>query len=205
MQRLTTTKMRSDNFYPLSTRKRVFDIALVLFASIFLILPTIFLALCVKLSSRGPIFFCSDRVGQNNVIFRMVKFRTMREGTPIVATDKLISPTNWITPLGGFMRRTSLDELPQLFNVLAGHMSIVGPRPALFNQEELIQERTAQGIDALLPGITGFAQISGRDELSIAHKVEADAEYMSMCSFWMDIKIIFITAWQMIVPRGVQH
>ncbi|WP_339821730.1 sugar transferase [uncultured Parasphingorhabdus sp.] len=205
MQRLTTTKMRSVNSYPFSTRKRVFDITLAVFASIVLIIPIILLALCVKLTSSGPVFFSSDRVGQNNVIFRMVKFRTMREGTPIVATDKLASPANWITPLGRFMRRTSLDELPQLLNVLVGDMSIVGPRPALFNQEDLIQERTARGIDALLPGITGFAQISGRDELSIPHKVEADAEYLSLCSFWMDMKIILITAWQVIAPRGVQH
>ena len=167
--------MRSVNSYPFSTRKRVFDITLAVFASIVLIIPIILLALCVKLTSSGPVFFSSDRVGRNNVIFRMVKFRTMREGTPIVATDKLASPTNWITPLGRF------------------------------NQEDLIQERTARGIDALLPGITGFAQISGRDELSIPHKVEADAEYLSLCSFWMDMKIIFITAWQVIAPRGVQH
>jgi O-antigen biosynthesis protein WbqP len=205
MRPFSILKMKAASSYPFSARKRVFDVFVVMLALVFLFVPLVILALCIKLTSTGPIFFRSNRIGRDNVIFSMLKFRTMRVGAPVVATDKLVSPTHWITPLGGFMRRSSLDELPQLINVLRGDMSIIGPRPALYNQDDLIKERTARGVHLLRPGISGIAQISGRDELSINSKVIADAEYLSVAGFWTDFRIILVSARQIFVPRGVHH
>lgn len=198
-------KMQAASSYPFSRRKRVFDVVVVMLALAFLFVPLVILALCIKLTSPGPIFFRSNRIGRDNVIFSMLKFRTMRVGAPVVATDKLVSPTDWITPLGSFMRRSSLDELPQLINVLNGHMSVIGPRPALYNQDDLIEERTSRGVHLLRPGISGIAQISGRDELSISSKVMADAEYLSTAGFWADFRIILVSVRQIFVPRGIHH
>jgi O-antigen biosynthesis protein WbqP len=191
--------------YALSNFKRQLDIALVVPASLALLIPFLVTALAVKVSSRGPIFFRSQRVGSQNTLFTMLKFRTMRVDTPLVATHELGSPGRWLTPIGGFLRKSSLDELPQLINVLAGHMSLVGPRPALFNQDDLIAGRTAKGVHQLTPGITGLAQVNGRDELSIGEKVLADAEYLASASFIGDMKILLTTIAQVFVPRGVQH
>ncbi len=191
--------------YALSKFKRLLDIVLVVPASLALFVPFLVTAVAVKVSSQGPIFFKSERVGSGNSLFTMLKFRTMRVDTPLVATHKLESPERWLTPIGSILRKSSLDELPQLFNVLAGHMSLVGPRPALFNQNDLIAGRTAKGVHRLTPGITGLAQVNGRDELSIEEKVLADAEYLATASFIGDMKILFVTIAQVFAPRGVQH
>jgi O-antigen biosynthesis protein WbqP len=151
--------------------KRTFDLALGIVAGIFLLLPLLVIALMVRLTSRGPVLYWSDRVGRNNVIFKMPKFRSMRTDTPAVATHLLSNPQSYLTPIGGFLRKSSLDELPQLWSILRGDMSFVGPRPALFNQDDLIELRTRHGIDQLLPGLTGWAQVNGRDELPIHQKV----------------------------------
>jgi O-antigen biosynthesis protein WbqP len=191
--------------YALSIFKRWLDIALVVPAVFVLIIPFFLTALAVKVSSPGPVFFKSQRIGSGNSLFTMLKFRTMRINTPLVATHKLESPKRWLTPIGGFLRKSSLDELPQLINVLTGYMSLVGPRPALFNQDDLIAERTLKGVHRLTPGITGLAQVNGRDELTIEEKVLADAQYMATASFIGDMKILLTTALHVIVPRGVQH
>lgn len=191
--------------YAVSNFKRWFDVSLVVLAAIALVLPFFVIAAAVKLSSPGPVFFKSRRVGSGNRMFTMLKFRTMRINTPIVATHKLDSPERWLTPIGGFLRKSSLDELPQLINVFTGHMSLVGPRPALFNQDDLIAERTSKGVHQLMPGITGLAQVNGRDELSIDEKVLADANYLTTASFIGDLKILMATIVQVFVPRGVQH
>jgi O-antigen biosynthesis protein WbqP len=163
------------------------------------------IALAVRLDSPGPALHWSKRVGRRNEIFLMPKFRTMRTGAPDVATHLLSDPDEWITPLGGFLRRTSLDEIPQLWSVLAGDMSLVGPRPALFNQDDLVALRTEAGVDALRPGLTGWAQINGRDELPIPQKVELDAEYLRRMSLAFDLRILFGTAWAAVTGRGVSH
>jgi O-antigen biosynthesis protein WbqP len=191
--------------YALSWFKRALDIALVVPATLALLVPFLVTALLVKFSSQGPIFFKSQRVGSHNSLFTMLKFRTMRVDTPVVATHQLGSAESWLTPVGGFLRKSSLDELPQLINVLAGHMSLVGPRPALFNQDDLIAGRTEEGVHRLTPGITGLAQVNGRDELSIEEKVLADAEYLATASFIGDMKILLATIIQVFLPRGVQH
>jgi O-antigen biosynthesis protein WbqP len=185
--------------------KRFFDLLLCIPITILLIVPMGVVALLVKLTSAGPIVYWSDRVGTNNKIIRMPKFRTMRIGTPAVATHLLPKPDQWLTPIGPFLRKTSLDELPQLWSILKGDMSFVGPRPALFNQDDLITLRTQMGVHELLPGLTGWAQVNGRDDLSIAQKVQLDAEYMQRQSFLFDLKILWITARKVMSKDGVSH
>jgi O-antigen biosynthesis protein WbqP len=165
----------------------------------------ILIGVLVKLTSKGCIFYYSDRIGKNNKVFKMPKFRSMLANTPTVATHLLDNPDSCLSPIGGFLRRSSLDELPQLFSVLKGDMSFVGPRPALFNQDDLIALRTKKGVDKILPGITGWAQINGRDELSIANKVILDVEYMYRQSFWFDMKILWMTFLKVIKRDGVSH
>jgi O-antigen biosynthesis protein WbqP len=165
----------------------------------------LFIALLVKLTSPGPALYWSDRVGRNNVLFKMPKFRTMRIDTPVLATHLLTNAKHWLTPVGGFLRKSSIDELPQLWSVLVGHMSIVGPRPALFNQADLIALRTAKGIQVLTPGLTGWAQIHGRDTLPIPVKVELDEHYLRNQSLLFDMKIIIRTVIKVVKGEGVEH
>jgi len=172
---------------------------------IFLCIPLLFIALVVKLTSPGPILYWSDRIGKNNVLFKMPKFRTMRTDTPAVATHLLGDPDRWLTPIGKFLRKSSLDELPQLFSILKGNMSIVGPRPALYNQDDLVALRTAKGVHLLTPGLTGWAQINGRDELPIPVKVEFDEYYLHNHSFLLDMRIIFLTFVKVVKREGVTH
>jgi O-antigen biosynthesis protein WbqP len=185
--------------------KRFFDIALAIIASFVLLIPLLVTALLVKLTSAGPALYWSDRVGCNNQIFKMPKFRSMQVDTPAVATHLLSNPDAYLTPVGSFLRKSSLDELPQLWNILKGDMSFVGPRPALFNQQDLIELRTKAGIHTLLPGLTGWAQINGRDELPIPVKVALDIEYLHRRSFWFDVKIIFLTALKVVRRDGITH
>ena len=185
--------------------KRLFDLCLALFALMFLVLPILIVALIVKLTSTGPILYWSDRIGRNNKIFKMPKFRSMRIDTPAVATHLLANPEQFLTPVGSFLRKSSLDELPQLWSIIAGDMSFVGPRPALFNQDDLIALRTRYGVDKLIPGLTGWAQINGRDELPIPEKVKLDVEYMHQQSFLFDMKIIFMTLLKVLKRDGIQH
>lgn len=185
--------------------KRLFDLLMSLVAVTILFLPMLILALLVKLTSSGPVLYWSDRVGKNNVIFKMPKFRTMRIDTPVVATHLLGDPDRWLTPIGKFLRRSSLDELPQIFNILMGEMSIVGPRPALYNQDDLIALRTQRGIHLLIPGLTGWAQINGRDELPISVKVNFDEYYLSNRSFILDVRIIFMTIIKVLRSEGIKH
>jgi len=185
--------------------KRIFDIALAIFAALMLLLPLVVTAVMVKLTSKGPALYWSDRVGRNNQIFKMPKFRSMQVGTPAVATHLLSNPDTYLTPIGSFLRKSSLDELPQLWNILKGDMSFVGPRPALFNQQDLIELRTKAGVHHLTPGLTGWAQINGRDELPIPQKVALDVEYLHRRSLWFDIYIIFMTAMKVIRRDGVVH
>ena len=185
--------------------KRVFDVALALLAGLMLLLPLLLTALLVKLSSRGPVLYWSDRVGRYNQLFKMPKFRSMRLGTPTVATHLLDKPEAWLTPVGGFLRKSSLDELPQLWSILCGDMSFVGPRPALFNQHDLMALRTRHGVDQLVPGLTGWAQVNGRDELPIPQKVALDLEYLQNHSFGMDMKIILLTALKVVRRESVSH
>lgn len=185
--------------------KRAFDIAASL-AGLVLLSPVLLgVAIAVRLDSPGPALHWSKRVGRGNRIFRMPKFRTMRIGAPDVATHLLDDPDAWVTPLGRFLRRTSLDELPQLWSVLAGDMSLVGPRPALFNQEDLVALRTAAGVERLRPGVTGWAQINGRDDLPIPEKVRLDREYMERMSLGFDLRILAGTARAALTGRGVSH
>ncbi|MBU1235862.1 MAG: sugar transferase [Gammaproteobacteria bacterium] len=185
--------------------KRAFDLFLVFLAAMVLALPILLVALVVRATSPGPALYWSDRVGAGNRIFRMPKFRTMRVGTPAVATHRLADPERYLTPIGGFLRRTSLDELPQLWSVLVGDMSFVGPRPALFNQDDLVALRTERGVHRLLPGITGWAQVNGRDDLPIPVKVEFDAEYLRRQSFGFDLKILLLTLFKVAKASGVSH
>ncbi|MBU3588110.1 sugar transferase [Polynucleobacter sp. 31A-FELB] len=185
--------------------KRLFDFSLALILSILLLPILLFLMLVVKLSSPGPAIYWSDRVGKNNVVFRMAKLRTMKIDTPAVATHLLADPSSQLTPVGGFLRKSSLDELPQLWNILVGDMSFVGPRPALFNQADLIALRTQAGVDRLSPGLTGWAQLNGRDELSINEKVKFDYDYLRHRNFLFDMKIIWLTAVQVAKAKGVSH
>lgn len=185
--------------------KRLFDLCLALFASLFLLLPILVVALMVRLTSIGPVLYWSDRIGRHNDIFKMPKFRTMRIDTPAVATHLLANPQQFLTPVGSFLRKSSLDELPQLWSIIKGDMSFVGPRPALFNQDDLVALRTQYGIDDLVPGLTGWAQINGRDELPIPDKVKLDVEYMDKQSFWFDLKIIFLTFLKVLRRDGIQH
>jgi O-antigen biosynthesis protein WbqP len=185
--------------------KRVVDIFLGCLAALILLLPILLVAIVVRLTSKGPALYWSDRVGQNNVLFKMPKFRTMRVGTPAVATHLLVDARSHLTPVGSFLRKSSLDELPQLWSILSGNMSFVGPRPALFNQQDLIALRTEQGVHTLMPGLTGWAQVNGRDELPIPQKVELDAEYLTRQGFWFDIKILWMTFLKVIQRDGVSH
>jgi O-antigen biosynthesis protein WbqP len=185
--------------------KRVFDLftGVILLSSLALVL--LFIAIAIRRTSKGSVLYWSDRVGKNNKIFKMPKFRSMLTDTPAVATHLLDNPDAYLSPIGGFLRRSSLDELPQLFSVLKGDMSFVGPRPALFNQEDLIALRKEKGVDKLLPGITGWAQVNGRDELSIPDKVALDAEYLNRQSFWFDMKILWMTFLKVMKRDGVSH
>lgn len=185
--------------------KRMFDVLLATTATLVLLLPLILVALSVRLTSRGPILYWSDRIGINNRRFKMPKFRSMHTETPVVATHLLERPETYLTPVGSFLRRSSLDELPQLWNILKGEMSFVGPRPALFNQHDLIELRTQAGINTLWPGLTGWAQINGRDELPLAQKLALDAEYLRQRSFRFDLKIIWLTAHKVIKRDNVAH
>ncbi len=185
--------------------KRLTDLLLALSASISLALPLLLIALWVKATSPGPVLYWSDRVGRNNVLFRMPKFRSMRTDTPEVATHLLARPEQWLTPIGSFLRRSSLDELPQLWNILRGDMSLVGPRPALHNQHDLIALRTRAGIHTLRPGLTGWAQINGRDVLPIAQKVAMDVHYLQQQSFCWDLRILLLTAIQVLRRDGITH
>ncbi len=185
--------------------KRVFDVFLALCAGIVAAPALVVVALVVRFTSRGPILYWSDRVGRENRLFRMPKFRTMRVETPAVATHLLQNPAAWLTPVGAALRRSSLDELPQLWSILIGDMSVVGPRPALFNQVDLIALRTEAGVDALTPGLTGWAQINGRDELAIPEKVRLDIEYLHTRSLMLDCRIIILTVVRAISGRNVSH
>jgi O-antigen biosynthesis protein WbqP len=185
--------------------KRLFDLALAIPAALALLLPIALIMLAVRLTSPGPALYWSDRVGRHNRLFRMPKFRSMRTDTPAVATHLLDDPARWLTPIGPFLRRSSLDELPQLWSILKGDMSFVGPRPALFNQEDLIALRTEAGVHELVPGLTGWAQINGRDELPIPQKVALDAEYMRQRSLAFDLRILWLTALKVLRREGVQH
>ena len=185
--------------------KRVFDILLGCLASLILFVPVLLVALAVRLTSKGPALYWSDRVGRNNVIFKMPKFRSMRVGTPAVATHLLGNPDAYLTPIGSFLRKSSLDELPQLWSILAGDMSFVGPRPALFNQQDLIALRTEQGVHTMVPGLTGWAQVNGRDELPIPQKVALDVEYLRYQGFWFDVKILWLTFLKVFLREGVSH
>jgi O-antigen biosynthesis protein WbqP len=185
--------------------KRICDVVLGLLLLCFLSIPMILIALLVKLTSKGPALYWSDRVGVNNEIFKMPKFRTMRTGTPAVATHLLKNPGAYLTPLGYYLRKFSLDELPQLWSIFKGDMSFVGPRPALYNQDDLIALRTSKGIHQIIPGITGWAQINGRDDIPIPQKVEYDEYYFRKRSFLFDLKILYRTAVKVIKAEGVRH
>ncbi len=186
-------------------QKRAFDLCLALLTAVVLAMPICVIAILVRLTSPGPALYWSDRVGSNNRIFRMPKFRSMRIDTPAVATHLLQNPDQWLTPIGSFLRKSSLDELPQLWSILKGDMSFVGPRPALFNQGDLIALRTEKGVHELVPGLTGLAQVNGRDELPIPQKVALDAEYLQRQSLQFDLKILWMTALKVIARDGVSH
>jgi O-antigen biosynthesis protein WbqP len=185
--------------------KRFFDLTVGIVLLVFLATPQLLIMISIRLSSKGPALYWSNRIGKHNKVFQMPKFRTMLVNTPAVATHLLDNPDFYLSPIGGFLRRTSLDELPQLFSVLKGDMSFVGPRPALFNQDDLIALRTEKGIDKLVPGITGWAQVNGRDELSILDKVALDEEYIHRQSFWFDMKILWMTFLKVVKRDGVSH
>ncbi len=185
--------------------KRIFDLIAGIMLLVLLIVPVLLIAIAVRLTSKGYTLYWSDRVGKNNTVFKMPKFRSMRIGTPTVATHLLDNPDVYLSPIGGFLRRSSLDELPQLFSVLKGDMSFVGPRPALFNQDDLIALRKERGVDKLLPGITGWAQVNGRDKLLISYKVALDVEYLNRQSFWFDMKILWMTFLKVIKRDDVSH
>jgi O-antigen biosynthesis protein WbqP len=185
--------------------KRVFDIFLGCLAVLILFVPVLLVANAVRLTSKGPALYWSDRIGRNNVIFKMPKFRSMRVGTPAVASHLLTDAHSHLTPIGSFLRKSSLDELPQLWSILAGDMSFVGPRPALFNQHDLIALRTMQGVHTLAPGLTGWAQVNGRDELPIPEKVKLDIVYLQRQSLWFDIRILWMTFVKVLKRDGVSH
>lgn len=185
--------------------KRLFDFTLACCSLLIFALPIIMLALAVKLTSPGPALYWSDRIGRNNAVFRMPKFRSMRVDTPPLATHLLPNPAAYLTPIGVFLRRTSLDELPQLWSILRGDMSFVGPRPALFNQDDLISLRTSAGVHELVPGLTGWAQVNGRDELPIPVKVDFDAEYLRRRSMPFDLYILWLTLVKVLRREGVSH
>lgn len=185
--------------------KRCFDLLLALILIFLLGWLILLVAIVIRLTSKGPILFWSSRVGINNQLFMMPKFRTMRQETPVLATHLMTNPNAFLSPVGAFLRRFSLDELPQLFSILKGDMTFVGPRPALFNQDDLIALRTEKGVDRLLPGVTGWAQVNGRDDLSIPEKVDLDFEYLVRHSFWFDLHIIWLTFLKVLLSEGVSH
>lgn len=185
--------------------KRLLDLTLASLAALLFLLPAALIALLIKLTSSGPVLYWSDRIGRDNRVFRMPKFRSMRLGTPAVATHLLADPQAYLTPIGSFLRRSSLDELPQLWSVLVGDMSLVGPRPALYNQHDLIALRTQRGVHSLLPGLTGWAQVNGRDELPISDKVEYDVAYLRNQSAWLDLRILCLTVAKVLFRDGVSH
>ncbi|MDF1583982.1 MAG: sugar transferase [Methyloprofundus sp.] len=185
--------------------KRFFDFTLALIATSILLLPIVIVAVLVKLSSKGPALYWSDRVGRHNHIFKMPKFRSMNVDTPAVATHLLADPNSVLTPIGNFLRKSSLDELPQLWSILKGDMSFVGPRPALFNQDDLIALRTEKGVHHLMPGLTGWAQVNGRDELAIPEKVKLDEEYLHQRCFIFDLKVLWLTFMRVLQRHGVSH
>jgi len=185
--------------------KRAFDFIMALAALVVFALPMVAVAIAVRVTSKGPAIYWSDRVGRGNKLFRMPKFRSMRIDTPAVATHLLSDTTAWLTPIGGFLRKSSLDELPQLWSILVGDMSIVGPRPALFNQDDLIALRTEHGVHRLRPGLTGWAQVNGRDELPIPDKVRLDVEYLQTRSFGLDLKTIWLTVGKVIRAKDISH
>lgn len=185
--------------------KRVIDIFLVFLVTLIFFVPVLLVAIAVRLSSKGPVIYWSDRVGQNNVIFKMPKFRSMQIDTPAMATHLLSNPDAYLTPIGSLLRKSSFDELPQLWSILVGNMSFVGPRPALFNQKDLITLRTVKGVHTLVPGLTGWAQVNGRDELPIPQKVALDIEYLQRKSFLFDIKILWLTFLKVLQRDGVSH
>ena len=185
--------------------KRIFDLLLATVAGIFLLIPVLLVAIAVRVTSPGPALYWSDRVGRNNTIFKMPKFRSMQMGTPAVATHLLSNPDAYLTPIGSFLRKSSLDELPQLWSIINGDMSFVGPRPALFNQYDLIAMREQHGVHDLLPGLTGWAQVNGRDELPLPVKVRLDVEYLQHQSLWFDIRILWMTFVKVLRREGVSH
>jgi len=185
--------------------KRLFDILLATLLLGVFALPMCLIAIAIRLTSEGPALYWSRRIGRDNVEFNMPKFRTMRVGTPVVATHLMAEPDAFLSPIGRVLRRTSLDELPQLWSILIGDMSFVGPRPALFNQDDLIGLRARAGIDRLVPGLTGWAQVNGRDELPVGEKVRFDAEYLLKRSFWLDLRIIYLTAKNVVMSKGIAH
>jgi O-antigen biosynthesis protein WbqP len=185
--------------------KRVFDICLGCLAALVLFVPVLLVAMAVRLTSKGPALYWSDRVGRYNVIFKMPKFRSMQMGTPAVATHLLADARSHLTPIGSFLRKSSLDELPQLWSILVGDMSFVGPRPALFNQQDLISLRTQKEVHTLVPGLTGWAQVNGRDELPIPEKVKLDFAYLQRQSLWFDIQILWLTFVKVLRRDGVSH
>ena len=185
--------------------KRSFDIIVALALLVLLGIPMFVLAIVIRVTSRGPALHWSERVGIHNHIFRMPKFRSMRIDAPQLATHLFRDPDSYLTPIGGFLRRSSLDELPQLISILKGDISFVGPRPALFNQDDLVGLRTERGVDKLVPGLTGWAQINGRDSIPIPEKVELDAWYLHHCSFWLDMKILFMTVFKVVRTEDISH
>ena len=185
--------------------KRFFDFLLALIGTLFIFIPSLIIALLIKITSKGPILFWSKRIGENNKIFFMPKFRTMKENTPDVATHLLKDPERFLTLIGPFLRRSSLDEIPQLYSVLLGAMSLVGPRPALFNQDDLISLRSKRGIHKIKPGITGWAQINGRDEITIPEKVSLEEEYLDKMSWKMDMYILWLTFVKVLKKESITH
>jgi O-antigen biosynthesis protein WbqP len=185
--------------------ERFFKASLSIFLILMFSVPCIIIAILIKLSSKGPVIYWSERVGKYNIIFKMPKFRTMYVETPPLATHLFTNSSQYLTPIGPFLRKSSLDELPQLWSILVGDMSFVGPRPALFNQDDLIALRTQYGVDKLAPGLTGWAQVNGRDELSISEKVRYDVYYLQKQSFWFDIKIVGLTFLKVVRRAGVSH
>ena len=186
-------------------KKRIVDLVVGLAAVAILVVPIVMVAILVKFTSKGSVLYWSDRVGRDNVIFKMPKFRTMQEDTPPVATHLMNDPNAYLSPIGGYLRHTSLDELTQLWSILKGDMSFVGPRPALFNQDDLILLRTERGVDRLMPGLTGWAQVNGRDTLPIPEKVALDVEYMERQSLWFDMKILWMTFLKVLGQDGITH
>lgn len=189
----------------LNEMKRILDLGLAIAVGMLLLAPLLVVGIMVRLTSAGPVLYWSDRVGRNNSLFKMPKFRTMKVGTPAVATHLLADANTYLTPIGSFLRKSSLDEMPQIWSILKGDMRFVGPRPALFNQQDLIDLRTAYGVHALTPGLTGWAQINGRDELPIPQKVALDVEYLQRQSLSFDLKILLLTAVKVLRRDNVAH